>query len=355
MVGVPALWQLLERKIDKNVSDAGVLVEKAFDVDRSTQSRAARQAAVGRRRPARRMFFPVHRSSAAGCACSSRGGSALPAETMKAFRGLGFNLYEGYGLTEASPVLTVKRPGDEAPPGLRRPPLPGIDVQHRRSRRARRRRGDREGPERDGSATSRTPRRPRETIVNGWLHTGDLGRFDADGNLFIVGRKKEMILGAWARTSIPTSSRISTAIRRTSRSCRSSGCPPRRRRRDRRDADRPRLRGQREAIARRSARRCASTQEGRQELAALQARQDLCTLTSSCRRRRRARSSASARSSRSSSGSSGCEEAAPRQELARGRRQRRDDWIHAARATWRRRSAARSRRRPRSRSSASTR
>ena len=54
------------------------------------------------------------------------GGSALPDDVHKAFRGLGFNLYEGYGLTEAAPVLTVNRAGQQAAaPGTVGEPLPG--------------------------------------------------------------------------------------------------------------------------------------------------------------------------------------------------------------------------------------
>src|SRR5213078_2636243 len=96
------------------------------------------------------------------------GASALPPDTLEAFRGLGFNLYEGYGMTESSPVLTVTRPGDKVVPGSVGRALPGYF----------------ENPE----ATA-------QTLHDGWLHTGDLGRIDDDGNLFIVGRKKEMILG----------------------------------------------------------------------------------------------------------------------------------------------------------------
>src|SRR6185437_12429933 len=113
---------------------------------------------------------------------------------MKSFRGLGFNLYEGYGMTESAPVLTVTRPGDKVVPGSVGRPLPGIDV-----------RIDQPDANGVGEVVAKGPNvmagyfenaeATAATIQNGWLHTGDLGRFDADGNLYIVGRKKEMILG----------------------------------------------------------------------------------------------------------------------------------------------------------------
>jgi long-chain acyl-CoA synthetase len=122
------------------------------------------------------------------------GGSALPADTMKTFQGLGFNLYEGYGMTESAPVLTVTRPGEKVIPGSVGRALPGIDVKI-----------DQPDANGIGEVIAKGPNvmagyfenaeATSETIVGGWLHTGDLGKFDADGNLYIVGRKKEMILG----------------------------------------------------------------------------------------------------------------------------------------------------------------
>ena len=193
MVGVPALWQLLERKIYKNVSDAGVLVEKAFDsivdFNRSLRDKLPWDFATGKL-----LFYPVHRKLGGRMRLLISGGSALPPDTMKAFRGLGFNLYEGYGMTESSPVLTVMRPGDKLVAGSVGRPLPGIDV-----------RIDKPDANGVGEIIAKgpnvmigyfeNPEATAQTIQDGWLHTGDLGRIDEDGNVYIVGRKKEMILG----------------------------------------------------------------------------------------------------------------------------------------------------------------
>ncbi|MEO6773836.1 MAG: AMP-binding protein, partial [Kofleriaceae bacterium] len=201
MVGVPALWQLLERKIYKNVSDAGVLVEKAFDavidLNRALRDKLPWDLATGKA-----MFFPVHRKLGGRMRLLISGGSALPADTMKTFQGLGFNLYEGYGMTESSPVLTVTRPGEKVIPGSVGRALPGLDVKI-------------DSPDANGigeviakgpnvmAGYFANPEATAQTIVNGWLHTGDLGKLDAEGNLFIVGRKKEMILGASGENIYP--------------------------------------------------------------------------------------------------------------------------------------------------------
>jgi len=193
MVGVPALWQLLERKIWKRFTDRGALVEKAFDtlVDLNRQLREGLPWDLG---TGRALFFPIHRKLGGRMRLLISGGSALPADTMKSFRGLGFDLFEGYGMTEAAPVLTVTRPGDDVVPGSVGRALPGIDV-----------RIDQPDEHGVGEVIAKGPNvmagyyqnreATDETIKGGWLHTGDLGRFDADGNLYIVGRKKEMILG----------------------------------------------------------------------------------------------------------------------------------------------------------------
>jgi len=130
------------------------------------------------------------------------GGSALPDDINKTFKGLGFKLYEGYGMTESSPVLTVQRPGEKVPIGSVGRALPGVEVKIDDPDE----RGVGEviatGPNvmkgyyNNEDATERV-------LINGWLHTGDLGRVDDDGNLYIVGRKKEMILGASGENVYP--------------------------------------------------------------------------------------------------------------------------------------------------------
>jgi long-chain acyl-CoA synthetase len=199
MVGVPALWQLLHRRVSKPFSERGPLVERVFDVlvDANRRMREFAPFHLGRV-----LFFPVHVAMGGRLRVMISGGSALSPDTMKAFRGLGFNIFEGYGMTEASPVITAQRPKDKVEVGSVGRALPGIDVKiHEPDER-----GVGEiiargpnimlGYENDPSATE-------SAIQGGWLHTGDLGRLDDAGNLYVVGRKKEMILGSSGENVYP--------------------------------------------------------------------------------------------------------------------------------------------------------
>ena len=231
MVGVPALWQLLaaqDRQDRRPTAGRGPSASSICSIEGNRKLRDQMPPALDGLTLlnwGKLLFWPVHQKFGGRLRLLISGGSALPTETMKALRGLGFNLFEGYGLTEASPVLTVNRPGTRLLPGTVGEPLPGIDVRidnpdgrgvgevvasgpERHARLLRERRGDRGGHRQDG-----------------WLHTGDLGRFDDDGRLYIVGRKKEMILGVERRERLSRRARGALsrlAIRR--RSCRSSGC-----------------------------------------------------------------------------------------------------------------------------------
>ncbi len=127
--------------------------------------------------------------------CSS-GGAALPVATAEFYWQHGVRLVQGYGLTESSPVIAASHP-DTDRMGSVGQPIPGVEV----------RIAD------DGEILTRGPHvmlgywnRPAdtaETIHNGWLHTGDLGRLDDDGYLWITGRKKDLIVTAAGKNIAP--------------------------------------------------------------------------------------------------------------------------------------------------------
>ena len=202
MVGVPALYQLLYRRITKQLTDRlpskvapWVLrvLERIFDLSRWLRERSRKALGV-EVNLARALFLPVHERLGGKLRLLISGGSALPVETMKQFRGLGFHLYEGYGMTESAPVLTVTRPGTTLQLGSVGEPLGGIDVKIHQP-------DDSGVGEIIAAAPSvmlgyyNDPELTAETIRNGYLHTGDLGRFDDKGNLYIVGRQKDVIIG----------------------------------------------------------------------------------------------------------------------------------------------------------------
>lgn len=129
------------------------------------------------------------------------GGAPLPVEVKKSFeRNTGCMLVEGYGLTEASPVVCVNPIHGENRAGSIGLPLPGTElravslIDGRTPVPA----GER------GELCIRGPQvmagywnRPDETagvLIDGWLHTGDIAVLDADGYVYIVDRLKDMVI-----------------------------------------------------------------------------------------------------------------------------------------------------------------
>ena len=116
------------------------------------------------------------------------GGAPLNPEIARTFIGLGVPLYQGYGLTEAGPTVSVNRPQSNIPSSIGLP-LPGVEVTIgdddellTRSRCVMR------GYWKDEAAT-------RAMIDSeGWLHSGDKASRDANGHYTIVGRIKEIIV-----------------------------------------------------------------------------------------------------------------------------------------------------------------
>jgi long-chain acyl-CoA synthetase len=127
------------------------------------------------------------------------GGAAMPGDVMRSFeQKFGCVVLEGYGLTETSPVITFNHPEAIRKVGSIGTPIAGVEV----------RLVDEHGngvPDGEvGEITVRGPNvmkgywgKPEETataVPDGWFRTGDLARRDADNYLFIVDRKKDMII-----------------------------------------------------------------------------------------------------------------------------------------------------------------
>jgi long-chain acyl-CoA synthetase len=199
MVGVPALWELLHRRIKNRLYERSDWIGKAADnlMWANAWLRDKTPLNFGQI-----LFYPIHEGLGGRIRYFISGGSALSEKIQRDFHGLGFTILEGYGLTEASPVLTVTRPENRMLTGTVGKPLPGVEVRISEP--------DASGV---GEVIARGPNvmlgyyedetATRKTLVDRWLYTGDLGRVDDDGNLYLVGRSKEIIVDTNGKNVYP--------------------------------------------------------------------------------------------------------------------------------------------------------
>ena len=185
MLVVPRLLRMFLDSIERNVAASGLVRRGLFRLlgvlSNLTGHRLGRQ-----------LFATVHKRFGGRLHMFVCGGSRLAPELFDGFKRMGFDVYEGYGLTETSPVLSVNPRGD-ARRGSVGPPLPGVEIDIRNK-----------NLENIGEVWVRgdsvmngylgNPEATREILSDGWLRTGDLGRFDEDGYLYLTGRSTDLIV-----------------------------------------------------------------------------------------------------------------------------------------------------------------
>ncbi len=199
MVGVPALWEMLHRRIKTRLRERGDWIADMADnvIEFNAWIRDNTPFNLG---PI--VFFPIHQGMGGKMRYLISGGSALSEKVQKDLHGLGFTVLEGYGLTESSPVLTVARPGNKLLRGSVGKPLPGVEVKIDRP---------------DATGVGEVLARGQNVMLgyynneeatdavmqDRWLRTGDLGKLDDDGNLYIVGRSKDVIIDSNGKNIYP--------------------------------------------------------------------------------------------------------------------------------------------------------
>ena len=175
LIGVPRLYALFRKAIVDNLnrSPVGRLLFRL-------------SSAIGRLPLSRALLFPVQRKFGGRLRQMVSGGAPLDRDVARDLAACGFEVLEGYGMTECAPMISFPRPGSIRLGSCGNPCLPdSVRIE-------------------DGEVLARgphvfagywkNPQATSEAIQDGWLRTGDLGYLDQDNFLFITGRKKEIVV-----------------------------------------------------------------------------------------------------------------------------------------------------------------
>lgn len=174
-VGVPRLFDLFHGRIMEGI-EANIFLKILFNIARFINSKPLSSF----------VFKRLHKRFGGNLRYFVSGGAKLDKIVVEDFRGLGFDIIEGYGLTETSPIISFNPP-EKIRAGSCGKVIENVFIKLVEGEIAVR--GD--------NVTKgyyNLPEKTAEAIKEEWFYTGDLGRIDDEGYLYITGRKKDMIV-----------------------------------------------------------------------------------------------------------------------------------------------------------------
>ena len=187
MISVPAVFDIIYRKVMKGIEKKGKLpaVQKGIKI-----SQTLLKVGLDVRK---KVFHEIHDTLGGKLRLMVAGGAAFDPETEKGFNDLGFNVVQGYGLTETSPVIAAETPKCRRLGSIGKK-FPSVEVKI-------------DNPDEDGVGELmakgdsvmlgyyKNEEATKSTLEpDGWIHTGDLAKIDKDGFIYISGRKKNVIV-----------------------------------------------------------------------------------------------------------------------------------------------------------------
>jgi len=209
----PRVWERVYTSIRTEILKKPAVAQKAFFAALGLGLAAARYRRAGKKVPLRirvplelahRVIFNKIRDRFGGrLRIAASGAAPLGADLAEFYEAIGMPLIEGYGLTEGG--VTAFNPLDAPQPGSIGKALPRVEFKV----------GE-EGELLIRSATLsrgyyKDPQATAEVLRDGWLHTGDVGTIDAQGYIYITGRKKELIVSSNGKKIFP--SRVETMFK----------------------------------------------------------------------------------------------------------------------------------------------
>lgn len=187
MISVPAVFDIMYRKLMKTIEKQGKMdtVKKGIKI-----SNMALKLKIDLRK---KVFHEIHEKLGGKIRVMVAGGAALDPETEKGFTDLGFNLLQGYGLTETSPVIAAETTKNRKLGSIGKK-FKSVEVKI-------------DNPDENGigelmakgnsvmKGYYENEEATKDALEpDGWFHTGDLAKIDEEGYIYISGRKKNVIV-----------------------------------------------------------------------------------------------------------------------------------------------------------------